>query len=174
MRRQHQMKPEPLTFDLLSQFLPLLLLRGEASCQLIGQRVLLSVPEEVRGRSRLALLRRVNKERAELDGQSRAHQADAPRALRAGVIHPSAARVHVQRLGPEGDGQLLCAAAVRQLLLLLLVGGLQQVGEDHGSVVAAQEVPLPPAQRQEGEVVLVAAALIQPQTAEEEDQELFV
>lgn len=86
--------------------------------------------------------------------------------------------MHVKRLGTERDSQLLGPAAVRQQLLvshdaLRPCGALQQVGEDHRSVIAAHEVPLPATQGQEGEV-LVTPALIETQTAEEEDQELLI
>lgn len=48
------------------------------------------------------------------------------------------------------------------------------MGEDHRAVIAAQEVPLPATQGQEGEVLLIAATLIRAQPTEEEDQEVFV
>lgn len=141
--------------------------------------MLLSPPEKVRRLSRLTVLLSINEERAELDGQSRPDQADPASALRAGVVNPSADGMHVQRLRAERDGQLLRPAAVRQQLLVsrgsrLPRGTLQQVGEDDGTVIAAQEVPLPATQGQEGEVLLVSTALIGPQPTEEEDQELFI
>lgn len=46
--------------------------------------------------------------------------------------------------------------------------------ENYRAVIAAQEVPLPTTQGQEGEVLLVTAALIGAQAAEEEDQKLFI
>lgn len=130
------------------------------------------------GLSWLAALWWVNEERTEFDGQSRPDQADPPGDLWAGVIDPAAGGMHEQRLRLEKHGEHLRAAAVRQQLLfsgepLGARGTLQQVGEDHGSVVTAQEVPLSAAQRQEGEV-LVTPGLIGAQAAEEENQEVFV
>lgn len=86
------------------------------------------------------------------------------------MVHTPAHGVHEQRLWLERDGELLCAAAVGQQLRV----ARQQMGEDHRTVVAAQEVPLPAARGQVGEVLLVTAALIGPQPAEEEDQEVFI
>lgn len=162
-------------FRWLSQFslLPAGLLLSEAPCELIGQCVLLSSPEKVRGLSWLAVLLSINKEGAELDGQSRPDQADPSFALWAGVVNSSTDRMHVQRLWAERGAQLLGPAAVRQQLLIPR-DSLQQVGEDHRTVVAAQEVPLPATQGQEGEVLFIAPALIWTQPTEEEDQELFI
>lgn len=158
--------------------LPAALCCTEASGQLIGQCERLSSPDKMCGLSWLAALWRVNEERTELDGQSRPDQADPPGDLRAGVIDPAAGGMHEQRIRSEKHGEHLRAAAVRQHLLfsgepLGARGALQPVGEDHGSVVTAQEVPLSAAQRQEGEV-LVTPALIGAQAAEEENQEVFV
>lgn len=126
----------------------------------------------------MAALWWVNEERTELDGQSRPDQAEPPGHLRAGVVDPAAGGMHEQRFRSERRGEHLRAAAVRQQLLfsgepLGARGALQQVGEDHGSVVAAQEVPFSATQRQEGEV-LVTPALIGSQAAEEENQEVFI
>lgn len=93
--------------------------------------------------------------------------------LRAGVVHPPADRVHEQGVRLKWDGKIVCAAAVGQQLRAS-VQAWKQVGEDHRTVVTTQEVPLPAAQGQVGEVVLVTARLIRPQTTEEEDQEVFV
>lgn len=144
------------------------------SCQLIGQRVLLSSPQKVWRLSRLAGLWRVNKERTEFDGQSGPNQPDSPHPLQAGVIDPPAGGMHIQRLRAERDGKLLPSAAEGQQLLISSKSprasrALQQVCENHGPVVAAQEVPLPAAHRQEGEVLLITPALVWPQPAEEED-----
>lgn len=140
----------------------------EASCELIGQFVLLTCPQDVCRLSWLVLLWGVDKERAELDGQGRPHQADGARSLWAGMVKSSAGGMHIKRLRMERLRQLLCPAAEWQQLLLSWESW-QQVGEDNRFVIAAQEVPLPAAQRHEGEVALVASALIHTQTIEEED-----
>lgn len=144
-----------------------LLCGGEASRELIGQCVLPPTPVEVRRLSRLVVLRSVDEERAELDGQSRPDQADpaSARALRARVVESPAGGVHVQRLRAERGGQLLCPAAVRQQLPICRDprrprGALQQVGEDHGAVIAAHKVPLPATRGQEGEVLLITTTPI--------------
>lgn len=93
--------------------------------------------------------------------------------LRAGVVHTPADRVHEQRLWPERDGEILCPAAVGQQLYVSR-HTWQKVGEDHRTIITAQEQPLPSAQGQVGEVLLVTAAAIGPQPTEEEDQEPFV
>lgn len=123
------------------------------------------------GLSWLALLRLINKKRAEFNGERRPDQAHAPSLRRAGVVNSSRDRMHVQSLRLKGDGQFFRAAAERQQLLVWI---LQQVCEDHRAVIAAQEVPLSAAQGQEGEVVLVTTALVWAQPTEEEDQELFI
>lgn len=148
-------------------------LSGEVSCEAIGQFVFLSSPEEVGGLRWLAVLC-VDEKGTELDGQGGPDQAHAAAALRAGVIHSPAGRVHVDFLWAEGNRQLVGPAAVRQQLPRRFLLVLQQVSEDHGTVVATKEVPLPATERQEGKGLLVAASLIQLQPTEEEDQELLV
>ena len=48
------------------------------------------------------------------------------------------------------------------------------MGKHQGPVITAQEVPSPPAQRQEGEVLLVCPALSKTQAVEEEGQEALI
>lgn len=151
----------------------LLQLSGEVSCEAIGQFVFLSSPEEVGGLRWLAVLC-VDEKGTELDGQSGPDQAHAAAALRAGVIHSPAGRVHVDFLWAEGNRELVSPAAVRQQLPRRFLLVLQQVSEDHRTVIATQEVPLPATERQEGKGLLEAASLVRLQPTEEEDQELLV
>lgn len=81
--------------------------------------------------------------------------------------------MHVKRLWLERNGELLRTAAIRQQLLVSR-WVLQQVGKNYRFVIAAQEVPLSAAQREEGKIVLVTPTLIYPQATEEENQELFI
>lgn len=160
----------------LSHFslLPTVLLScREASCKLIGQSVLLSSPHKVCRPSCLVTLLHIDKEGAELDGKSRPNQANPTWALWTGMVNPPADGMHVQSLWAKWDGELLRTTAVRQQLLLFS-RALQQVGEDHRSVITPQEIPLPAAQGQEGEILFVTPTLICAQTTEEEDQELFI
>lgn len=89
------------------------------------------------------------------------------------MVNPPADRVHVEGLGAKRDGQFVSPATIRQQLLVCL-SALEQVGEDHRSIITAHKVPLSATRGQEGEVVLITPALIQSQTTEEENQEVFV
>lgn len=108
---------------------------------------------------------------APLQRQGRAHQADTARLGRRRVVEPPALRRHHQTLRAEGDGQAVAGAAIGQEPALGGAGGGQEVGEDEGPVIAAQEVALTAAARQEGEVGFVAAAAVRLQAGEEEGEE---
>lgn len=148
------------------------------SGQLIGQRMPLSCPQEVGGLPTMGLIREVFEMGAELEGQGRAHQPYWPCPIITGVVEPPRAWMHEQSFRPEWRSQLIPAPTEWKLLRgtapFTKPHPRQQVGEYQGPVITAQEVPLPPAQSQEGKLILIAAGFVGPQTGEEEDQELFI
>lgn len=109
---------------------------------------------------------------AELEGQGGAHQAHAARAFWRGVVEAPVGGQGQQARRLEGHGQGLPTAAVGKARGP--GAGGQQMREDHGLVLAAQEVALPATGREEGEGGLVAPAAVGSQAGEEGDQELRV
>lgn len=107
-----------------------------------------------------------------LESQRRAYQTHAARLRRRRVIKPPVFRQHHQTLRLERHGQALAAAAVGEELAL--AGTRQELGEDDGTIVATEEIPLPAAEREEREFGLVTPAPVWLQPLEEEGEEAYV